>query len=84
MRWLTYEPKLEADAASRDLCSQARKPPGTLTFSLDNGLIIIREAAAAAKFDAHFERMWDAGQPMVEFAPAVNAYLRLNDPEIGA
>jgi phosphatidylserine/phosphatidylglycerophosphate/cardiolipin synthase-like enzyme len=39
----------------------------------DNDLIIIREAGAAAKFDAHFERMWDAGQPMVEFGPAINA-----------
>ena len=24
------------------------------------------------KFDAHFERMWDAAQPMIEFAPAIN------------
>lgn len=39
----------------------------------DNDLIVIRDAAAAAKFDGHFERMWDAAQPMVEFAPAVNA-----------
>jgi phosphatidylserine/phosphatidylglycerophosphate/cardiolipin synthase-like enzyme len=38
----------------------------------DNDLIILREAGAAAKFDAHFERMWDA-QPIVEFAPAINA-----------
>ncbi len=27
----------------------------------------------AAKFDAHFERMWDAARPMIEFAPAINA-----------
>lgn len=39
----------------------------------DNDLIVIRDAAAARKFDAHFERMWDAGQPMTEFAPAINA-----------
>jgi hypothetical protein len=26
---------------------------------------------AAAKFDAHFERMWDAAQPMDEFEPAI-------------
>ena len=39
----------------------------------DNYLIVIRDAGAAEKFDAHFERMWDAAQPMVEFGPAVNA-----------
>ena len=39
----------------------------------DNDLIVIRDAAAAAKFDAHFERMWDAAQPMDEFAPAIQA-----------
>ncbi len=39
----------------------------------DNDLIVIRDAGAAMKFDAHFERMWDAGQPMAEFAPAINA-----------
>jgi hypothetical protein len=32
-----------------------------------------RDARAAAEFDAHFERMWDAAQPMIEFAPAINA-----------
>jgi len=37
----------------------------------DNDLIVIRNAGAAAKFDAHFERMWDAGQPMIEFEPAI-------------
>ena len=39
----------------------------------DNDLIVIRDAAAAAKFDAHFERMWDAAQPMIEFEPAIKA-----------
>jgi phosphatidylserine/phosphatidylglycerophosphate/cardiolipin synthase-like enzyme len=39
----------------------------------DNDLIIIRDAAAAAMFDAHFERMWDAAQPMDEFEPAIRA-----------
>ena len=39
----------------------------------DNDLIVIRDADAAAKFDAHFERMWDAAQPMVEFEPAIQA-----------
>ncbi len=37
----------------------------------DNDLIVIRNAGAAAKFDAYFERMWDAGQPMIEFEPAI-------------
>ena len=39
----------------------------------DNDLIVIRNASAAAKFDAHFERMWDAAQTMVEFGPAIKA-----------
>jgi len=39
----------------------------------DNDLIVIRDAGAAAKFDAHFERMWDAAQPMIEFEPAIKA-----------
>ncbi len=39
----------------------------------DNDLIVIRDPDAAAQFDAHFERMWDAAQPMIEFAPAINA-----------
>jgi len=30
----------------------------------DNDLVIIRDAGIAARFDAHFERMWDAAQPM--------------------
>jgi len=39
----------------------------------DNDLIVIRDAGAASKFDAHFERMWDAAQPMIEFEPAIRA-----------
>jgi phosphatidylserine/phosphatidylglycerophosphate/cardiolipin synthase-like enzyme len=39
----------------------------------DNDLVVIHDLSAAAKFDAHFERMWDAAQPMIEFAPAVKA-----------
>ena len=39
----------------------------------DNDLVVIRDASAAAKFEAHFERMWDAAEPMDEFAPAINA-----------
>ena len=37
----------------------------------DNDLIVIRDAGAAAK--AHFERMWNAAQPMDEFEPAISA-----------
>ncbi len=43
----------------------------------DNDLIVIRDALAAAKFDVHFERMWDVAQPMIEFEPAIKA-LELN------
>jgi phosphatidylserine/phosphatidylglycerophosphate/cardiolipin synthase-like enzyme len=39
----------------------------------DNDLIVIRDAKAAAQFDAHFERMWDAAQPMIDFEPAIKA-----------
>ncbi len=39
----------------------------------DNDLIVIRDAKAAAQFDAHFERMWDAARPMIEFEPAIKA-----------
>jgi phosphatidylserine/phosphatidylglycerophosphate/cardiolipin synthase-like enzyme len=39
----------------------------------DNDLAVIRDASAAAKFDAHFERMWEAAEPMIEFAPAIEA-----------
>jgi phosphatidylserine/phosphatidylglycerophosphate/cardiolipin synthase-like enzyme len=39
----------------------------------DNDLVVIREPSAAAKFEAHFERMWDAAQPMIEFEPAIKA-----------
>ncbi len=39
----------------------------------DNDLIVIRDPKAAAQFDAHFERMWDVAQPMIEFEPAIKA-----------
>jgi phosphatidylserine/phosphatidylglycerophosphate/cardiolipin synthase-like enzyme len=39
----------------------------------DNDLVIIRNAGAAAKFDAHFQKMWDAAQPMIEFERAIKA-----------
>jgi phosphatidylserine/phosphatidylglycerophosphate/cardiolipin synthase-like enzyme len=52
---------------------------GSATFSLsgerrqDNDLIVIRDPKAVARFDAHFERMWNAAQPMIEFGPAIRA-----------
>jgi phosphatidylserine/phosphatidylglycerophosphate/cardiolipin synthase-like enzyme len=39
----------------------------------DNDLVVIRDPSAAAKFDAHFERMWDVAMPMIEFVPAIKA-----------
>jgi phosphatidylserine/phosphatidylglycerophosphate/cardiolipin synthase-like enzyme len=39
----------------------------------DNDLIVIRDPGAAARFDVHFERMWNAAQPMDEFEPAIKA-----------
>ena len=39
----------------------------------DNDLIVIRDAAAAGRFEAHFTAMWSAAAPMVEFAPAIDA-----------
>jgi hypothetical protein len=36
-------------------------------------IIVIRDSGAAVKFDAHFERAWDAAQSMIEFAPAIKA-----------
>jgi len=39
----------------------------------DNDLNVIRDAVAAAKFDAHLERMWYTAQPMIEFEPAIEA-----------
>ncbi len=39
----------------------------------DNDLIVMRDPSAAAKFEVHFERMWEAAQPMIEFAPAIKA-----------
>ncbi len=40
---------------------------------LDNDLVILHDGGVAARFDAHFERMWDAAQPMIEFEPAIKA-----------
>ncbi len=35
--------------------------------------VVIRDAGAVAKFEANFERMWDAAQPMVEVGAAIEA-----------
>jgi phosphatidylserine/phosphatidylglycerophosphate/cardiolipin synthase-like enzyme len=39
----------------------------------DNDLLVIRDASAASRFEAHFSRMWNVAQPMVEFGPAIDA-----------
>jgi phosphatidylserine/phosphatidylglycerophosphate/cardiolipin synthase-like enzyme len=39
----------------------------------DNDLVVLRDPDAAAKFEAHFGRMWDAAEPMIEFGPAIQA-----------
>jgi phosphatidylserine/phosphatidylglycerophosphate/cardiolipin synthase-like enzyme len=39
----------------------------------DNDLIVIRGGDSAGAFEAHFERMWRVAQPMIEFAPAIDA-----------
>jgi phosphatidylserine/phosphatidylglycerophosphate/cardiolipin synthase-like enzyme len=39
----------------------------------DNDLVVLRDPDAAARFEAHFERMWKAAAPMIEFAPAIEA-----------
>jgi phosphatidylserine/phosphatidylglycerophosphate/cardiolipin synthase-like enzyme len=48
----------------------------------DNDLVVLRDPAAAAKFEAHFETMWGAAQPMVEFGPAINAMEPKRPPAI--
>jgi hypothetical protein len=35
--------------------------------------MVLRGPAATAKFGVHFERMWEKAQPMIEFAPAIDA-----------
>ncbi len=39
----------------------------------DNDLFVIRDAKAAAQFQAHFATVWNAAQPMIEFEPAIGA-----------
>ncbi len=51
---------------------------GSVNFSTsenaqDNDLLVVRDPSAATMFETHFERMWDAAEPMVEFGPAINA-----------
>ena len=35
----------------------------------DNDLVVLRNSDAAAKFEAHSQRMWSVAEPMVEFGP---------------
>jgi phosphatidylserine/phosphatidylglycerophosphate/cardiolipin synthase-like enzyme len=39
----------------------------------DNDLIVIRGSGADARFETHFQRMWDVAQPMIDFEPAIKA-----------
>jgi phosphatidylserine/phosphatidylglycerophosphate/cardiolipin synthase-like enzyme len=40
----------------------------------DNDLIVIRDGVGSVDaFEAHFERMWEAAAPMIEFGPAIEA-----------
>jgi phosphatidylserine/phosphatidylglycerophosphate/cardiolipin synthase-like enzyme len=40
----------------------------------DNDLIVIRDGGGSVDaFEAHFERMWRAAAPMIEFGPAIHA-----------
>jgi phosphatidylserine/phosphatidylglycerophosphate/cardiolipin synthase-like enzyme len=39
----------------------------------DSDLIVIRDPAAAARFETHFQGMWDAATRMIEFGPAIDA-----------
>jgi len=50
----------------------------------DNDLIVIRDQSAAMKFDAHFERMWDAAQAMIEFEPTSSDGAEVGSVRIGA
>ena len=39
----------------------------------DNDLVLDRDSADAARFEAKFEKMWGVAVPMIEFAPAIKA-----------
>lgn len=39
----------------------------------DNDLVVIHDGSAAGRFEAHFATMWTAAEPMIEFAPAIQA-----------
>ena len=56
--------------ARLEIAAKTRKTPEAAAEAVHRPQ---RRPAAAAKFDAHFERMWDGAQPMDEFRPAINA-----------
>ena len=66
-------------ARGRGMAASQEPRTGAANFSTsgenaqENDLIVIRGAGPAAKFNAHFERMWNAAQPMDEFEPAIRA-----------
>jgi hypothetical protein len=48
---------------------------------MNNDLIVIRDPAAAAKFEAHFERMWTAAVPInATTGSAFEAFGRFGSP----
>jgi hypothetical protein len=82
---LTEFERVAPSAAGRSCGSRlaidgATRRTGSANFSTsgenaqDNDLIVIRDGRASAdQFEAHFERMWSAAQPMIEFGPAIDA-----------
>jgi hypothetical protein len=85
-RLATSQTRCGSSAAARS-CTSSRmrstaRPcaPAALIYSRsgedaqDNDLIMIRDGGGSADaFEAHFERMWEAAAPMIEFGPAIDA-----------
>jgi len=53
---------------------------GSANFSVsgetaqDNDLVVIRNPADVAQFEAAFERLWQAAEPLIEFGPAIRTF----------